>query len=302
MADMSVNICGVPFSNPVIAASGTFGFGREYQQLFDVSLLGGIAVKGLTRAPRQGNPAPRVAETPSGMLNSVGLQNPGVEAFIADDLPWLRSQGGVIIANMAGACEADYVYMADRLSHSDVDMLEMNISCPNVKEGGLAFGARPELIYSIVRRTKPAAAKPLIVKLSPNVADIAECAKAAEEAGADAISLINTLTGMALDVYTRRPVMANIVGGLSGPAIRPVALRMVWQAARAVKLPVIGMGGIMTGEDAAAFMLCGASAVMVGTATIHNPMACLDIINQLEEYCDNTGVAAVSELVGALRV
>ena len=194
MADMGVNICGVAFKNPVIAASGTFGFGREYQNFYDVSLLGGISVKGLTRLKRQGNPPARVAETPSGMLNSVGLQNPGVEAFIADDLPWLKQQGTVIIANMAGACEDDYVYMADRLSHSDVDMLEMNISCPNVKEGGVAFGTRPESIYNIVKLTKPAAKKPLIVKLSPNVADIAECARAAEEAGADAISLINTLT------------------------------------------------------------------------------------------------------------
>ena len=190
MADMGVNICGVAFKNPVIAASGTFGFGREYQNFYDVSLLGGISVKGLTRLKRQGNPPARVAETPSGMLNSVGLQNPGVEAFIADDLPWLKQQGTVVIANMAGACEDDYVYMADRLSHSDVDMLEMNISCPNVKEGGVAFGTRPESIYNIVKLTKPAAKKPLIVKLSPNVADIAECARAAEEAGADALLIV----------------------------------------------------------------------------------------------------------------
>ena len=271
MADMGVNICGVAFKNPIIAASGTFGFGREYQNFYDVSLLGGISVKGLTRLKRQGNPPARVAETPSGMLNSVGLQNPGVEAFIADDLPWLKQQGTVIIANMAGACEDDYVFMADRLSHSDVDMLEMNISCPNVKEGGVAFGTRPESIYNIVKLTKPAAKKPLIVKLSPNVADIAECARAAEEAGADAISLINTLTGMAVDVYKKKPILAN-------------------------------MGGIMTGEDAAAFMLCGASAVMVGTANIHDPMACVNIIDELESYCDATGVSAVSELTGALEV
>lgn len=302
MADMSVNICGVPLNNPVIAASGTFGFGREYQNFYDVSLLGGISVKGLTRLKRLGNPPARVAETPSGMLNSVGLQNPGVEAFIADELPWLKQQGIVVIANMAGACEDDYIFMADRLSGSDVDMLEMNISCPNVKEGGVAFGTKPESIHNIVRLVKPAARKPLIVKLSPNVADIAECARAAEEAGADAVSLINTLTGMAVDVYKKKPILANIVGGLSGPAIRPVALRMVWQASRAVKIPVIGMGGIMTGEDAAAFMLCGASAVMVGTANIHDPMACVNIIRQLEEHCDQTGVQSVSELTGALEI
>lgn len=302
MADMSVNMCGVNFANPVIAASGTFGFGREYQKFYDVSLLGGISVKGLTRMKRQGNPPARVAETPSGMLNSVGLQNPGVDAFIEEELPWLRQQGTVVIANMAGACEDDYAYMAHRLSIDGVDMLEMNISCPNVKEGGVAFGTRPESVYNIVKLTKAEAKKPLMVKLSPNVADIAECARAAEEAGADAISLINTLTGMAVDVYTRKPILANIVGGLSGPAVRPVALRMVWQASRAVKIPVVGMGGIMTGEDAAAFMLCGASAVMVGTANIHDPMACVNIIEQLEDYCDRTGVAAVRELTGALKV
>lgn len=301
MADMGVSVCGVDFKNPVIAASGTFGFGREYAQFYDIGLLGGVSVKGLTRLPRQGNPAPRVAETQSGMLNSVGLQNPGVEAFIEHELPWLRQQGTAVIANMAGACEDDYAYMARRLSQVDVDMLEMNISCPNVKEGGVAFGTRPESIYNIVRITRPEAKKPLVVKLSPNVADIAECARAAEEAGADAISLINTLTGMAVDIYARRPIMANIVGGLSGPAVKPVALRMVWQASRAVKVPVIGMGGIMTGEDAAAFMLCGASAVMVGTATIHDPLACPRIVRELEEFCDKTGVKAVRELVGALK-
>lgn len=301
MADMSVNICGVPFVNPVIAASGTFGFGREYQKFYDVSLLGGISVKGLTRLKRQGNPPARVAETPSGMLNSVGLQNPGVEAFIADELPWLRQQGTVVIANMAGACEDDYAYMAARLSASDVDMLEMNISCPNVREGGVAFGTRPESIYNIVKLTSAEAKKPLIVKLSPNVADIAECARAAEEAGADAISLINTLTGMAVDVYTRRPVLANVVGGLSGPAVKPVALRMVWQCAKKVSIPIIGLGGIMTGEDAAAFMLCGAQAVQVGTASFTDPFACPRIIGELNAYCDAQGVASAQALVGTLK-
>ena len=302
MVNTKVTLSGWTLDNPVIPASGTFGYGEEYRQFYDINKLGTFSFKGTTREPRFGNPTPRIADCTAGMINAVGLQNPGVEAFIADELPWLRQQGTVVIANMAGACEDDYAYMAARLSASDVDMLEMNISCPNVKEGGVAFGTRPESIYNIVKLTSAEAKKPLIVKLSPNVADIAECARAAEEAGADAISLINTLTGMAVDVYTRRPVLANVVGGLSGPAVKPVALRMVWQASRAVKVPVIGMGGIMTGEDAAAFMLCGASAVMVGTANIHDPMACVNIIEELEQYCDSTGVKAVSELTGALKV
>ena len=302
MADMGVNICDVAFKNPVIAASGTFGFGREYQNFYDVSLLGGISVKGLTRLKRQGNPPARVAETPSGMLNSVGLQNPGVEAFIADDLPWLKQQGTVVIANMAGACEDDYVYMADRLSHSDVDMLEMNISCPNVKEGGVAFGTRPESINNIVKLTKPAAKKPLIVKLSPNVADIAECARAAEEAGADAISLINTLTGMAVDVYKKKPILANIVGGLSGPAVRPVALRMVWQAVGAVNIPVVGLGGIATGRDAIEFIMAGATAVQVGAASFADPAACQRVTEEIEIWMDEHNVKTLEEIRGCARV
>jgi len=300
MADMRVDLCGVTLKNPVIAASGTFGFGREYSRFFDLSRLGGISVKGLTREPRQGNSAPRVAETPSGMLNAVGLQNPGVEAFISEELPWLKAQGTVVIANIAGSTEDDYAYMAHRLRSEPVDMLELNISCPNVQSGGAQFGTRPESVERVTRLVKAESAQPLMVKLSPNVADIAEVALAAQEGGADCLSLINTLTGMVIDVHKRKPLLGNVIGGLSGPAIRPVALRMVWQAARAVKIPVVGMGGIMTGEDAVAFMLAGASAVMVGTATIIDPPACISVIVGIEAYMRRHNVNQVSELVGAL--
>ena len=297
---MSVNLCGVELKNPVIAASGTFGFGRECDQFYDVAELGGISVKGLTRLPRLGNLPHRITETPSGMLNSVGLQNPGVEAFLEKDLPWLLSKGAVVIANAAGSTEDDYCYMAERLSNSGVHMMEMNISCPNVKEGGVAFGTRPESVYNITKAVRAHCTKPLMVKLSPNVADIAEVAKAAEEAGADAISLINTLTGMAVDVHTRRPVLANVVGGMSGPAVRPVALRMCWQAAKAVSIPVVGMGGIETGEDAFAFLMVGCAAVQVGTANLYNPYACMDVIRGMEEYCARHGIEDINDVVNSL--
>ena len=279
---MSVNLCGVELKNPVIAASGTFGFGREYDNFYDVGQLGGISVKGLTRLPRLGNPPHRITETPSGMLNSVGLQNPGVEAFLEKDLPWLLSKGAVVIANAAGSTEDDYCYMAERLSNSGVHMMEMNISCPNVKEGGVAFGTRPESVYNITKAVRAHCTKPLMVKLSPNVADIAEVAKAAEEAGADAISLINTLTGM------------------SGPAVRPVALRMCWQAAKAVSIPVVGMGGIETGEDAIAFLMVGCAAVQVGTANLYNPYACMDVIRGMEAYCTQHGIEDINDVVNSL--
>ena len=302
MADLSLDLCGVHFKNPVIAASGTFGFGREYDELYDIGLLGGISVKGLCLGGRLGNPAPRIAETPSGMLNAVGLQNPGIESFIEKDLPWLLEKDVAVIANFFGTSIEDYCRAAEAFAPTGVHLLEMNISCPNVHDGGVAFGVKPERVYEITKAVKAHSRQPLIVKLSPNVSDITENALAAQEAGADAISLINTLTGIAVDVHRRRMILANNTGGLSGPAVKPVALRMVWQASRAVKVPVIGMGGIMTGEDAAAFMLCGASAVMVGTANIHDPMACVNIIEELEQYCDSTGVKAVSELTGALKV
>jgi dihydroorotate dehydrogenase (NAD+) catalytic subunit len=300
--DLSVDLCGVEFKNPVIAASGCFGFGREFAGYYDLSRLGGISVKGLTPEKREGNPPSRIAETPSGMLNSVGLQNPGIEGFLADELPWLKTLGTRIIANIAGKTVEEYMLMARKLRNSGVDMVELNISCPNVKEGGVSFGAKPESVYKVVNAVKPHCAQPLIVKLTPNTADIAESACAAEAGGADAISLINTLTGLAIDLERRRPVLANVTGGLSGPAIKPVALRMVWQAASAVKIPVIGMGGIMTGSDAVEFLMVGASAVQVGTANLIDPMACVNIIDGIEQYMGYHDILTMKELVGSLKL
>ena len=301
MADLSLNLCGVHFKNPIIAASGTFGFGREYDELYDFSLLGGVSVKGLSLKPRTGNPPSRIAETPSGMLNSVGLQNPGVESFIEHDLPWLLEKDLVVIANITGTTTEEYCKMAEVLAPTGTHMLEMNISCPNVHEGGAAFGVKPESVYAITKAVKQYARQPLIVKLTPNVADITENAMAAQEAGADAISLINTLTGIAVDVHRRKMILANNTGGLSGPAVRPVALRMVWQCAKKVSIPIIGLGGIETGEDAAAFMLCGAKAVQVGTANFTDPFACPRIARELAAYCDAQGVGNAQELVGTLK-
>ena len=301
MADLSLNLCGVHFKNPIIAASGTFGFGREYDELYDISLLGGVSVKGLSLKPRTGNPPSRIAETPSGMLNSVGLQNPGVESFIEHDLPWLLEKDLVVIANITGTTTEEYCKMAEVLAPTGTHMLEMNISCPNVHEGGAAFGVKPESVYAITKAVKQYARQPLIVKLTPNVADITENAMAAQEAGADAISLINTLTGIAVDVHRRKMILANNTGGLSGPAVRPVALRMVWQCAKKVSIPIIGLGGIETGEDAAAFMLCGAKAVQVGTANFTDPFACPRIARELAAYCDAQGVGNAQELVGTLK-
>ena len=301
MADLSLNLCGVPFTNPIIAASGTFGFGREYDELYDIGLLGGVSVKGLSLKPRTGNPPPRIAETPSGMLNAVGLQNPGVERFVEHDLPWLLKKDLVVIANITGTSTEEYCRMAEVLAPTGVHMLEMNISCPNVHEGGAAFGVQPESVYAITKAVKQHSRQPLIVKLTPNVADITENALAAQEAGADAISLINTLTGIAVDVHRRRMILANNTGGLSGPAVRPVALRMVWQCARKVRIPIIGLGGVETGEDAAAFMLCGAQAVQVGTANFTDPFACPRIVRELDAYCGAQGVRNAQELVGTLK-
>ena len=301
MADLSLDLCGVRLKNPVIAASGTFGFGREYDALYDISLLGGISVKGLSLEPRAGNPPPRIAETPSGLLNAVGLQNPGVERFIDEDLPWLLQKDIAVIANIAGSTQEEYCRMAERLAPTGVHLLELNISCPNVREGSVAFGVKPESVYAITKAFKACARQPVIVKLTPNVADIAENALAAQEAGADALSMINTLTGVAVDVKARRMILANNTGGLSGPAVRPIALRMVWQSAQKVRIPIVGMGGIETGEDAAAFMLCGAKAVQVGAANFTDPMACPRIIRELEAYCDAQGVASAQELVGTIK-
>jgi len=301
VADLSVNLCGVRLKNPVIAASGTFGFGREFDGLYDIGLLGGVSVKGLSLLPRMGNPPPRIAETPGGMLNSVGLQNPGVDRFIDEDLPWLLQKDVAVIANITGTSADEYVQMAERLAPTGVHLLEMNISCPNVHDGGAAFGAKPESVYAITKAVKAAARQPVIVKLTPNVADITENALAAEEAGADALSMINTLTGIAVDVHRRRMILGNNTGGLSGPAVRPVALRMVWQCAGKVHIPIVGMGGIETGEDAAAFMLCGARAVMVGTANFTDPLACPRIVRELERYCEEQGAGKVEEIIGTLK-
>ena len=259
MADLTVNIAGVEFKNPVITASGTFGFGREYSEFYPLREIGGLSCKGITLKPRMGNPPPRFAETPSGILNAVGLQNPGVDHFIERDLPWLKEQETVVIANIAGNTPEEYAQMAEKLSESSVDMIEMNISCPNVKHGGVQFGTSCQSVGAITREVRAHCKKPLMVKLSPNVSDIAEIARAAESEGADALSLINTLTGMRIDINTRRPIIRNNTGGLSGPAVFPVAVRMVWQTAGAVKIPVVGMGGISTWRDAVEMMLAGGS-------------------------------------------
>ncbi len=295
-----VNLCGTELKNPVLTASGTFGFGREYNEFYDVGKLGGIVGKGLTPLPREGNDGVRIAETPSGILNCVGLQNPGVDAFIRDELPFMRSLGCAVIVNAAGSEISDYEFMAERLSETDADMIELNISCPNVKSGGMAFGVLPKSVEQVTAAARKHCKKPLIVKLSPNVADIADNARAAEAGGADAVSLINTITGMAVDLRTRRPVLGNVTGGLSGPCVRPIALRMVRSVYKAVKLPVIGMGGIMTAEDALEFILCGATAVQVGTANISDPMAAARIVDSLEDAMKKYGINDINELTGAL--
>ncbi len=300
MADLSVKIAGVDFANPIIAASGTIGFGHEYSEFYPLSVFGGISCKGTTLKERPGNPPPRIAETPMGMLNAVGLQNPGVEHFIEHDLPWLRQQHTVVIANAAGSCVEDYCKMAEILSDSDVDMVELNISCPNVKEGGVQFGTSCESVAAITKAVRPCCKKPLIIKLSPNVSDIAAIAKAAESEGADAVSLINTLTGMRIDINTRKPVIANITGGMSGPAVFPVAVRMVWQVKKAVSIPVIGMGGITTWQDAVEMMMAGADAIQIGTALFTDPYSPVKIAEGLSTYLDAHGMKSVTELTASV--
>ncbi len=300
MANLSVKICGVDFQNPVIAASGTFGFGREYNELYDIGKIGGVSTKGLTNEPRLGNPVPRIAESRGVILNAVGLQNPGVEHFIEEDLAWLKSTGTVVIANVAGKTLDDYKTICARLDGL-VDMVELNISCPNVKSGGMAFGIQPKTVEEVTKVAKKALKKtPLIVKLSPNVESIAENARAAERGGADCISLINTLTGMAIDIERRKPIIANNTGGVSGAGVKPVAVRMVYEAAHAVKIPVIGMGGITCAEDAIEFLMAGAVAVQVGTANFTDPYAIPKIIEGLNAWCDKHGVANVCELTDTL--
>ena len=302
MADLRVNVCGVPFKNPVIAASGTFGFGKEFNEIYDISVLGGISTKGLTLEPRLGNPTPRIAEGYGVILNAVGLQNPGVEEFVRDDLPFLRSKDAVVIANVAGRTIDDYAGICARLDGL-VDMIELNISCPNVKCGGMAFGIRPESVKEVTRAAKSALKKtPLIVKLSPNVESIAANALAAQEGGADCLSLINTLTGMVIDIERRRPLIANNTGGVSGAGIRPIAVRMVYEVCQAVSVPVIGMGGITCAEDALEFIIAGASAVQVGTANFTDTLAMPRIIAGLNEWLDRHGVPNIKELRGTLRL
>ena len=301
MVDLSVALPWFTLKNPVIAASGAYGFGREYAGYTDLGALGGISVKGLTAEARAGNRPPRIAETPSGVLNSIGLQNPGARAFINDELPFIRSFDGLrVIANAAGGTPDEYRECVSILSDSAVDAIELNVSCPNVKEGGLGFGATEETIYKLVSFVRPSCRKPLIVKLTPNTGDIGALAKAAERAGADALSLINTLLGMKIDVHTRRPVLANNTGGLSGPAVRPVAVRMTWEAARAVRIPVIGMGGITSGEDAVEFMLAGAAAVMVGAHNFVEPDACARVVSGIYDYCIKHGYGSPSEFTRGL--
>ena len=301
MADLHVNLAGVTLANPLIAASGTFGFGREYGELYPLSTLGGISCKGLTLRERPGNPPPRIAETPGGMLNAVGLQNPGVESFIAHELPWLRQQGTVIIANIAGNTPEEYREMAERLSETDVDMIEMNISCPNVKQGGVQFGTTCAGVSGITKAVRAHCKKPLMVKLSPNVTDISEMALAAESEGADAISMINTLTGMRIDIRTRRPIIHNNTGGFSGPALLPIAVRMVWQTYQKVKIPIVGLGGISTWQDAVEMLLAGATALQIGTVLFTDPYAPVKIAEGLAKFMDENGVQSVSELTGAVQ-
>ena len=302
MADLCVKIAGVALKNPVITASGTFGFGREYNALYPLSRLGGISCKGTTLHERLGNPPPRIAETPSGILNSVGLQNPGVDAFIREELPWLKEQGTVVIANLAGSAISDYCQAAEKLDETAVDMIELNISCPNVKQGGASFGTACASAQEITAAVRKVTRKPLIVKLTPNVTSISDIAAAVEEAGADAVSLINTLTGMRINIETRRPVLRNNTGGMSGPAVFPVAVRMVWETARRVKIPVIGMGGIASWEDAVEMMLAGASAIQVGTAMFADAYAPLKMIEGIERYLEEHQIQSVTELTGKVEV
>ena len=302
MADMTVKFAGVRFKTPVVVASGTFGFGREYSEFFDLSLLGGICVKGLTIKERPGNPPPRIAETPMGILNSVGFQNPGVDAFIEHELPFLRQYDTNIIANISGNTVEEYCEMAEKLSDANVDMIEVNISCPNLKCGGMAFGTSCESAALVAREVKKHASVPVMVKLSPNVTDIAEIARAVEAAGADAVSLINTLMGMKIDIETYKPVLYNNTGGLSGPAILPVAVLMVWQVANAVKIPILGMGGISKGADAVEMMLAGADIISVGTALFADPTAPLKVTQGINDFLVRKNISAVTELTGRVKL
>lgn len=299
--DMRVNLAGVELKNPVMEASGTFGSGMEYAEFVDLNRLSAVVTKGVASVPWPGNPTPRIAETCGGMLNAIGLQNPGVDVLARRDIPFLKQYDTKIVVNVCGKTEEDYLQVVERLADEPVDMLEINISCPNVKEGGIAFGQDPKAVERITKACKAHARQPVIMKLSPNVTDITVMAKAAEAGGADVISLINTLTGMKIDVNKRTFALANKTGGLSGPAIKPVAVRMVYQAANAVSIPIIGMGGIRTGEDALEFILAGATAVAVGTANFRNPYATLDVVNGIETYMRDHKIDHIRSLIGAVK-
>ncbi len=295
-----VNIAGITFKNPILTASGTFGSGQEYAQFIDLNQLGGVITKGVANVPWEGNPTPRVAEVYGGMLNAIGLQNPGVDVFIKRDLPFLKQFDTRVIVNVCGRSVYDYLEVVERLNDQPVSMLEINISCPNVKEGGIAFGQAPHMAAHITKEIRKISTHPIVIKLSPNVTNIAEMAKAVEAEGADAISLINTLTGMKIDVKTRKFALANKTGGLSGPAVHPVAVRMVYEAAHAVEIPVIGMGGVRNAEDALEMMLAGATAVAVGTANFANPTATIEIINDIRQFMVEQGVQDIQEMIGAV--
>lgn len=299
--DMRVKIAGVEWNNPVTVASGTFGSGEEYSEFVDLNRLGAVTTKGVANVPWPGNPTPRVAEIHSGMMNAIGLQNPGIDVFCGRDIPFLRQFDTKIIVNVCGRSAEDYCEVVERLANEDVDMLEINISCPNVKEGGIAFGQNPKAAEEITKAVKKYAKQPVIMKLSPNVTSIAEMAKAVEAGGADAISLINTLTGMKIDIYKKTFALANKTGGMSGPAVKPVAVRMVYQVAQAVKLPIIGMGGISTAEDALEFILAGASAVSVGTANFFNPYAAEEVVRGIEDYMKSQKTEDICQLIGAVK-
>ena len=294
--DLSVEYAGVKFKNPVITASGTFGSGREYSEFFDLNILGGVTVKGVSLRAWPGNRPPRVAETYGGMLNSIGLQNPGVDYFIKEDVPFLKKFDVKIIVNVWGHTADEYAEVAERLADSGVDLIELNVSCPNIKDGGLAFGTNCDTLYEVVSKTKKKARQPVVVKLSPNVTDIVSIARAAEAAGADGLSLINTLLGMKIDIHKKKPALANVMGGLSGPAIKPVAVRMVYQVSRAVKIPVIGIGGIMTGADAVEFFMAGAKLVAIGTAFFNDPFAAVNVLGGIKDFMGFNGYKKINEI------
>ena len=297
----SVNLAGIELKNPVMTASGTFGSGMEYSEFVDLNCLGAVVTKGVANVPWPGNPTPRVAEVYGGMLNAIGLQNPGIDVFMERDLPFLQQYDTKVIVNVCGKTVEDYLEVVERLADAPVDMLEINVSCPNVKEGAIAFGQKADCLYDITSAIKKKAAQPVIMKLSPNVTDITEMARAAEAAGADAISLINTLTGTKIDIHKRSFLLANKTGGMSGPAVKPVAVRMVYQCAQAVKIPIIGMGGIMNAEDALEFIMAGATAVAVGCANFINPYATQEIVSGIETFMEKEGVSDIAELIGCVR-